>query len=136
MRKLILTMAAVLAALLGVTLASPAQAISRTTISTTWVTAHANTSNGGSTYTGDVEALVGDHCVNMQRKTSTGSWVTSGFWYSASVEADPARSCNSWTAPGQYWEIHNGAAIYGIRVVENTGNIATFCDTKANCQAL
>lgn len=132
-KKALMALFAFLAAIgLVVTMSGAAQA---DTISFSWVTVSANTSNGGSTYSGSLEAKVSNHCINMQRKTSTGSWVTSGF-YNGGVSTDPLRHCANDPNPSISWTIMNGSAIYGIRAVENTGNIATFCSTKASCQAL
>jgi len=76
-------------------------------------------------------------CWEMQRKTSAGDWVTTGF-HSGSQTGDPAHivNCPSF-GDVTTWHIVNPAAVYGLRMVEPfTGHQRTFCTTQPLCLTL
>lgn len=74
-------------------------------------------------------------CVEMQRKTSTGSWVATGFHAGSNGGAEKTIVACSTTF--QYWNIQNMAAVYGVRMIRSDGGVAAaFCTTKADCQTM
>lgn len=83
-------------------------------------------------------------CVEMQRKSSSGTWTNQSFYQTPGTD-DPfpnggnATSCTSatWTV----WSLSIGGFnnIYGLRMhVMNSSPVETysFCDGQADCQAL
>jgi hypothetical protein len=76
-------------------------------------------------------------CWEMQRKTSAGDWVTTGF-HSGSQTGDSAHivNCPLYFADTT-WHIVNPAAVYGLRMIEpHTGHQRTFCTTQPLCLTL
>jgi hypothetical protein len=72
------------------------------------------------------------YCVEMERKTSTGDWVTTGFWDDG-AEIHVVACDTTWVD----WEIRNPDAVYGLRLARVKGRVVgpatAFCTTKAAC---
>ena len=89
-------------------------------------------------YNGSLRASGMDsNCWEMQRKTSTGDWVTTGF-HSGSRTGDPAHIVNCYVLAGDTtWHIVNPGAVYGLRMIDpRTGHQMTFCTSQPICLTL
>lgn len=77
------------------------------------------------------------YCAEMQRKTSTGSWVTSGFWSGTGPDGGSEFHVVACTTTFVDWHIRNPAAVYGLRIKRYTSGPATnFCDSQEACATL
>jgi hypothetical protein len=77
---------------------------------------------------------IDSNCWEMQRRTSDGAWVTSGF-HAGSVTGDSEHIVNCLEFfQSTTWHIVNPSAVYGLRFIDpRTGRKATFCASKADC---
>jgi hypothetical protein len=125
---------AVLGLLVGGLGVGSASAVSTATINVSYIYSHVDSLGGGAEYSGSFEAKTPGQCYQMQRRTSAGNYVTSGFWQ-GNFEINPMTTCANWTEPLQAWHINGGSAVYGLRFT-NGVNTGTHCDTKPNCQIL
>jgi hypothetical protein len=77
------------------------------------------------------------YCVEMQRKTSAGDWVTSGFWSDSGGPFATEIHVVACTTAFVYWHIRNSANIHGLRLHRYpTGPATDFCSDHFECQML
>lgn len=77
------------------------------------------------------------YCVEMQRKTSSGDWVTTGFYTGIQPRYTEEKTISACTTGLWGWHIMNPGAVYGIRLTRSNGSPSTnFCSTKAECRAM
>jgi hypothetical protein len=77
------------------------------------------------------------YCVEMQRKTSTGAWVRTGF-YNSNTHQPYTYAASACTTSYIYWYIpaSTSATTTGLRMVDGSGRYLTFCSTTSTCRAL
>lgn len=63
------------------------------------------------------------YCVEMKRKTSGGSWTTSGV----------AGNSACTTGASKAWSIDNNSTVYGLRLYRGNGSYATLCSSYRTC---
>ncbi len=89
-------------------------------------------------YTGELRdtSTPNGYCVEMQRKTSSGSWVRTGFTNNNTGKTNTTISaCTTsyvaWSLPSSYAE-----STTGLRMVDGSGRYLTMCSTSSACKAL
>jgi hypothetical protein len=132
-KKFITAVLAVVLAVLGLGLAGagPAQAAD-SSVSNADGAATAHVNNPG--YYGSIKAKP-TACVVMERKTSAGNWVRSGFWQ-GQFQVSEMRVCYDNVPDHEDWEIPSGLYVFGLRMVSNQGLTATLCTSKPDCNNL
>jgi hypothetical protein len=77
------------------------------------------------------------YCVQMERKTSAGAWVVTGFWSTYGPDGGDPIYVTACSTTVVEWHIRNPGAVYGLRLIRYPSGPATnFCSTKAECLAL
>ena len=74
------------------------------------------------------------YCVEMQRKTRTQQWVTSGFWSGLGPDGGTEIHVVACSTTFVAWHIRNPGAVYGLRLKRYSSGPATnFCDGWESC---
>ena len=95
-------------------------------------------SNDDYIYTGELRdtSTPNGYCVEMQRKTSSGSWVRTGFTNNSTGKTNTnisacTTSYVAWSLPSSYAE-----STTGLRMVDGSGRYLTMCSTSSACKDL
>jgi hypothetical protein len=74
------------------------------------------------------------YCVEMQRLTAAGDWVTSGFWSGEAATGGTEIHVLACTTEFVGWHIRNTDAIHGLRLKRYASGPATnFCASQIEC---